>query len=175
MGITAIAGGNWGDEGKGKITDLLAKQTDYVVRFQGGNNAGHTTINEYGKFQLHLLPSEVFNQDTINVLATGVALNIKAFLTEYNDLISRGVPKPNIIISDRAQVILPHHLLFDKYVEERLGNEKFGSTQPRIAPFYADKYNKIGIQIIDLFEKQSLLKKIEKKIGFPVKYISVGP
>jgi len=164
MGITAIVGGNWGDEGKGKITDLLAKQAAYVVRFQGGNNAGHTIINEYGKFQLHLLPSGVFNQDTINVLATGVAVNIEAFLKEYNELISRGVPKPNIIISDRAQVVLPHHLLFDKYEEERLGNEKFGSTQSGIAPFYTDKYNKIGIQVIDLFEKESLLKKIERNI-----------
>lgn len=164
MGVTAIVGGNWGDEGKGKMTDLLAKQADYVVRFQGGNNAGHTIINKYGKFQLHLIPSGVFYQNTVNVLATGVALNIEAFLEEYNNLISRGVPKPNIIISDRAQVVLPHHILFDKYEEERLGKEKFGSTQSGMAPFYSDKYSKIGIQVIDLFDENSLLEKVKKNI-----------
>jgi len=164
MGVTAIVGGNWGDEGKGKMTDLLAKKADYVVRFQGGNNAGHTIINKYGKFQLHLLPSGVFYKNIMNVLATGVALNIEAFLKEYNDLICRGVPTPNIMISDRAQVVLPQHILFDKYEEERLGNEKFGSTQSGIAPFYTDKSSKIGIQVIDLFEKESLLKKIERNI-----------
>lgn len=164
MGITAIVGGNWGDEGKGKMTDLLGKQADYVVRFQGGNNAGHTIINKYGKFQLHLLPSGVFYQDTINVLATGIALNIEGFLKEYNDLLSRSVPKPNIMISDRAQVVLPQHILFDKYEEERLGKRKFGSTQSGIAPFYTDKFSKIGIQVIDLFDKELLLKKIERNI-----------
>lgn len=164
MSVTAIVGGNWGDEGKGKMTDLLSKQADYVVRFQGGNNAGHTIINQYGKFQLHLLPSGVFYENTINVLATGVALNIAGFLKEYNDLVERGVPSPNIMISDRAQVILPQHILLDKYEEIRLGDKKFGSTQSGIAPFYADKYSKIGIQVIDLFDKDTLLKKIERNI-----------
>lgn len=164
MSITAIVGGNWGDEGKGKMTDLLAKQADYVVRFQGGNNAGHTIINEYGKFQLHLLPSGVFTQNITNVLATGVALNIEGFLKEYNELISRGVPKPNIKISDRAQIVLPHHILFDKYEEERLGKAKFGSTQSGIAPFYTDKFSKIGIQVVDLFDKETLLSKVSKNI-----------
>ncbi len=114
MSLTAVVGANWGDEGKGKIIDLLAKKSDFIVRFQGGNNAGHTIINEYGKFQLHLLPSGVFNPDTINVLATAVAINIEAFLEEYNELISRGVPEPKIVISHRAQVVLPHHILFYK-------------------------------------------------------------
>ncbi|WDV47989.1 adenylosuccinate synthase [Clostridiaceae bacterium M8S5] len=164
MSITAIVGGNWGDEGKGKMTDLLAKKADYVVRFQGGNNAGHTIINKYGKFQLHLLPSGVFSENVINILATGVAVNIEAFLEEYNELISRGVPKPKIMISDRAQIVLPHHILFDKYEEERLGKAKFGSTQSGIAPFYSDKYSKIGIQAIDLFDRESLLKKVERNI-----------
>lgn len=165
MSVTAIVGGNWGDEGKGKMTDLLSKEADYVVRFQGGNNAGHTIINQYGKFQLHLLPSGVFYQNTINILATGVALNIESFLKEYNDLIARGVPKPKIMISNRAQVILPGHILFDQYEETRLGAKKFGSTQSGIAPFYADKYNKIGIQVNDLFNPDQLLTKVKRNIA----------
>ncbi|MDA3884633.1 MAG: adenylosuccinate synthase [Candidatus Delongbacteria bacterium] len=165
MSVTAIVGGNWGDEGKGKMTDLLAKEADYVVRFQGGNNAGHTIINSFGKFQLHLLPSGVFYKKCINVLGTGVALNIEAFLDEFNDLLDRGVPKPKIIISDKIQLVLPHHILLDKYEEEKLGEEKFGSTESGIAPFYADKYYKIGIRISDLFEEKTLLKKIKTNIA----------
>ncbi|MCK4980918.1 MAG: adenylosuccinate synthase [Candidatus Delongbacteria bacterium] len=164
MGVTAIVGGNWGDEGKGKMTDLLAKEADFVVRFQGGNNAGHTIINPFGKFQLHLLPSGVFYKNCINVLGTGVALNIEAFLNEYNELQDRGVPKPKVIISDRIQLVLPHHILLDKYEEEKLGKDKFGSTESGIAPFYADKYSKIGIQVSDIFDKRALLKKIEINI-----------
>lgn len=164
MSITAVVGGNWGDEGKGKITDLLAKQSDFVVRFQGGNNAGHTIINDYGKFQLHLLPSGVFNPNTVNVLGTSVALNIEAFLTEYRDVISRNVPKPNIKISHRAQVVLPHHILLDKLEEKRLGKDQFGSTQSGMAPFYSDKYLKIGIQVADLYDYDALLKKVIRNI-----------
>lgn len=165
MTVTAIVGGNWGDEGKGKMTDLLAKEADYVVRFQGGNNAGHTIINSFGKFQLHLLPSGVFYEKCINVLGTGVALNIEAFLKEYNELLKRGVPKPKIIISDKIQLVLPHHILLDKYEEEKLGMEKFGSTESGIAPFYADKYYKIGIRISDIFDKATSLKKIKINIA----------
>lgn len=164
MSVTAIVGGNWGDEGKGKMTDLLAKEAAYVVRFQGGNNAGHTIINQYGKFQLHLLPSGVFYQNATNILAPGVALNIKGFLDEYEHLILRGVPAPQIKISHRAQVILPQHVLLDQYEEARLGTKKFGSTQSGIAPFYADKYNKIGIQVNDLFTPDRLLDKLERNI-----------
>jgi len=164
MSVTAIVGGNWGDEGKGKMTDLLAKEADYVVRFQGGANAGHTIINSYGKFQLHLLPSGVFYQNCINVLGTGVALNIETFLKEYNELLLIGVPEPKIIISDRVQVVLPQHILLDKYEEEILGEEKFGSTESGIAPFYSDKYYKIGIQVTDLFDKEILRNKIEANI-----------
>ena len=164
MSITAVVGGNWGDEGKGKITDLLAKESDFVVRFQGGNNAGHTIINDYGKFQLHLMPSGVFNPNTINILATGVAVNIEAFLEEYRQLLNRNVPKPNIKISHRAQVVLPHHILLDALEEERLGSEQFGSTKSGMAPFYSDKYLKIGIQVADLYDYDTLLKKIERNI-----------
>lgn len=164
MSLTAVVGANWGDEGKGKITDLLAKDADFVVRFQGGNNAGHTIINDYGKFQLHLLPSGVFNPNTINVLGTGVAVNIDAFLEEYESLLDRNVPKPNIVISNRAQVVLPHHILLDKLEEIRLGKDQFGSTQSGMAPFYSDKYLKIGLQISDLFDPETLLKKVERNI-----------
>ncbi len=164
MSLTAIVGANWGDEGKGKITDLLAQESDFVVRFQGGNNAGHTIINEFGKFQLHLLPSGVFNPETTNVLGTGVAVNIEAFFREYDELLSRNVPEPKIVISHRAQVVFPHHILIDKLEEKRLGKEQFGSTQSGMAPFYADKYLKIGIQIADLFDYDILLKKVERNI-----------
>lgn len=161
MGVTAIVGANWGDEGKGKITDHLAEKSDFVCRFQGGKNAGHTIINNYGKFALHLLPSGVFFQNVINVLGPGVALDIPAFIKEREELLARGVPEPEIRISDRAQIVLPYHILFDQYEEERLGKRKFGSTKSGIAPFYSDKYRKIGIQVADLYDKQRLKTRLE--------------
>lgn len=164
MSIQAIVGGNWGDEGKGKMTDYLAQNSDFVVRFQGGNNAGHTIVNHYGTFKLHLLPSGVFNAKTTNVLATAVAVNIKAFLEEYNQVVACGVPAPDIKISHRAQVVLPHHITLDKLEELRLKEYQFGSTQTGMSPFYADKYKKIGIQIADLFDYDHLLKKVERNI-----------
>ena len=164
MTIRAIVGGNWGDEGKGKMIDNLAATSDYVVRYQGGNNAGHTIINDYGKFQLHLLPSGVFYENVTNILSNGIALNIKAFLEEYNELISRNVPTPIIKVSSNAQVVMDHHILFDKLEEKRLGDDKFGSTQSGISPFYKDKYAKVGIRVSDLFHKETLLKKVEKNI-----------
>lgn len=164
MSITAVVGANWGDEGKGKITDYLASQADFVVRFQGGNNAGHTIINRYGKFQLHLLPSGVFSPHVTNILSNGIALNVTAFLEEYNTLLSRGVPKPRIVISRRAQVVLPHHILLDRLEEKRLGEDMFGSTQTGMAPFYSDKYLKIGIQVNDLYCPVTLLEKVKRNI-----------
>ena len=160
--VKAIVGGNWGDEGKGKITDLLAGESDIVVRFQGGANAGHTIINQYGKFSLHLLPSGVFRKQVTNVIAQGVALNLKTFFSELDNLIERGVPLPNIIISDRAQVLMPYHILFDGLEEERLGAKEFGSTKAGIAPFYSDKYLKTGIQVCDLFQDVLLREKIDR-------------
>lgn len=169
MSVTAIVGANWGDEGKGKITDFLASRADLVVRFQGGNNAGHTIINDYGKFSLHLLPSGVFYPNVINVLGPGVALNIPAFLDERQQLLARGIPAPNLRISDRAQVVLPYHLLFDAAEETRLGDQKFGSTKSGIAPFYADKYAKMGIQVSDLADSDRLRRRLEATV--PVKNI----
>jgi adenylosuccinate synthase len=160
MGVTAIVGANWGDEGKGKITDHLAAASDFVCRFQGGKNAGHTIINNFGKFALHLLPSGVFYPNVINVLGPGVALDIQAFLKELNELLSRNVPQPQLRISDRTQIVLPYHILFDQYEEERLESRKFGSTKSGIAPFYSDKYKKVGIQVADLYDEARLLKRI---------------
>ncbi|MBB5263236.1 adenylosuccinate synthase [Catenibacillus scindens] len=156
--VKAIVGANWGDEGKGKITDMLAEESDIIVRFQGGSNAGHTIINDYGKFALHLLPSGVFYSHTTSVIGNGVALNIPYLFKEVNDLVSRGVPKPRILVSDRAQILMPYHILFDQYEEERLGGKSFGSTKSGIAPFYSDKYAKIGFQVSELFGEESDLR-----------------
>lgn len=164
MSVKAIVGANWGDEGKGKFTDFLAGEADFVVRFQGGRNAGHTVINAYGKFALHLLPSGVFYPDVINVLGPGVALDIPALLAELNALIARGVPAPKLWVADRAQVVMPYHILLDVCEEERLGNAQFGSTQCGIAPFYADKYFKLGIQVGDLYHENRLRERIKRSL-----------
>jgi len=158
--VTAIVGANWGDEGKGKITDMLGEESDIIVRFQGGSNAGHTIINDYGKFALHLLPSGVFYNHTTSIIGNGVALNIPYLMKEINELVKRGVPKPNILVSDRAQILMPYHIAFDQYEEERLGKNSFGSTKSGIAPFYSDKYAKIGIQVSELFDDGVLKAKI---------------
>lgn len=164
MSVSAIVGANWGDEGKGKMTDVLARHSDFVIRYQGGNNAGHTIINDYGKFALHLLPSGVFYPHTTNILGPGIALNISSFLGELDELIARGVPKPSLYISERAQVVLPYHLLMDEYEEERLGDRKYGSTKSGIAPFYSDKYLKIGVQVADLFDEGRLRDRLERAL-----------
>lgn len=160
--VKAIVGANWGDEGKGKITDMLAKEVDYIVRYQGGSNAGHTIINEYGKFALHLLPSGVFYPHTTCVIGNGVALNIPYLVKELDALTKQGVPLPKVKVSDRAQIVMSYHILFDQYEEERLGGNSFGSTKSGIAPFYSDKYAKIGIQVSELFDPISLKEKVER-------------
>lgn len=157
--VQAIVGANWGDEGKGKITDMLARESDIIVRFQGGSNAGHTIINNYGKFALHLLPSGVFYRHTTNVIGNGVALNIPYLVKEIQSLVDSGVPMPRILVSDRAQLLLPYHVLFDTYEEERLAGKSFGSTKSGIAPFYSDKYAKIGFQVSELYDEESLREK----------------
>ena len=159
--VKAIVGVNWGDEGKGKITDTLAQDADIVVRFQGGANAGHTIKNKYGKFALHTCPSGVFYESVTNIIGTGVALNIPVLVNEVNQIIEKGVPKPPILVSDRAQIVMPYHILFDVLEEERLGGKSFGSTKSGIAPFYSDKYAKNGIQVSELFDEPYLKSKIE--------------
>ncbi|HAQ52149.1 MAG TPA: adenylosuccinate synthase [Lachnospiraceae bacterium] len=160
--VKAVVGANWGDEGKGKITDMLAENADIIVRFQGGANAGHTIINDYGRFALHTLPSGVFYNHTTSVIGNGVALDIPKLFNEIQDVINGGVPKPKILISDRAQIVMPYHILFDEYEEERLGKASFGSTKSGIAPFYSDKYAKIGFQVQELFDDDILKKKVAR-------------
>ena len=162
--VRAIVGANWGDEGKGKITDMLGEKSDIIVRFQGGSNAGHTIINDYGKFALHLLPSGVFYQHTTCVIGNGVALNIPYLQREIDDIVSKGVPKPHILVSDRAQILMPYHIDFDAYEEERLGGKAFGSTKSGIAPFYSDKYAKIGFQVSELFDEDTLKEKVARVV-----------
>ena len=163
--VKAIVGANWGDEGKGKITDMLAQDSDIIIRFQGGANAGHTIINDYGKFALHTLPSGIFYDHTTSIIGNGVALNIPVLFNELKEVTSKGVPEPKILISDRAQIVMPYHILFDEYEEERLAGKSFGSTKSGIAPFYSDKYAKVGFQVSELFEDEAELKeKIERVI-----------
>ena len=163
--VTAIVGANWGDEGKGKITDMLAETSDIIIRFQGGANAGHTIINNYGKFALHTLPSGVFYDHTTSIIGNGVALDIPKLFREIKEIEEKGVPTPKILVSDRAQMVMPYHVLLDGYEEERLAGKSFGSTKSGIAPFYSDKYAKIGFQVSELFDDEESLKdKISRVI-----------
>ena len=159
--VKAIVGANWGDEGKGKITDLLAEASDVVIRFQGGANAGHTIICDYGKFALHQLPSGVFYPHVTNVIGNGVALDVKKFLAELKHLADGGVPAPRVIVDQRTQLLMSYHVLLDTYEEERLAGAAFGSTHSGIAPFYSDKYAKIGIQVADLWNEERLKGQLE--------------
>ena len=160
--VKAVVGANWGDEGKGKITDMLAEKADIIVRFQGGANAGHTIVNNYGKFALHTLPSGVFYNHTTSAIGNGVALNIPILMKEIKSITDRNVPMPKILVSDRAQMVMPYHILFDQYEEERLGGKSFGSTKSGIAPFYSDKYAKIGFQVSELFDEELLQEKVQR-------------
>lgn len=160
--VQAVVGANWGDEGKGKITDMLAEKADIIVRFQGGANAGHTIVNNYGKFALHTLPSGVFYGHTTSIIGNGVALNIPVLLREVKDIVDRGVPMPKLLVSDRAQIVMSYHILFDQYEEERLGGKSFGSTKSGIAPFYSDKFSKIGFQVSELFDEELLAEKVQR-------------
>ena len=160
--VKAVVGANWGDEGKGKITDMLAEKADIIVRFQGGANAGHTIVNNYGKFALHTLPSGVFYNHTTSVIGNGVALNIPILMKEIKSITDRNVPMPKILVSDRAQMVMPYHILFDQYEEERLGGKSFGSTKSGIAPFYSDKYAKIGFQVSEQFDEELLQEKVQR-------------
>ena len=158
--VQAVVGANWGDEGKGKITDMLAEKADIIVRFQGGANAGHTIVNNYGKFALHTLPSGVFYGHTTSIIGNGVALNIPVLFNEVKSIVDRGVPMPKILVSNRAQIVMSYHILFDQCEEERLGGKSFGSTKSGIAPFYSDKYAKIGFQVSELFDEERLKEKV---------------
>ncbi|MBQ4293034.1 MAG: adenylosuccinate synthase [Lachnospiraceae bacterium] len=163
--VKAVVGANWGDEGKGKITDMLAEQADIVIRFQGGANAGHTIVNPYGKFALHTLPSGVFHSHITNIIGNGVALNVQKVMEELKNLEERGVSDVKLMISDRAQLVMSYHILFDQWEEERLGKASFGSTKSGIAPFYSDKYAKTGFQVSELFDEEALSEKAERVLA----------
>ena len=170
--VKAVVGANWGDEGKGKITDMLADSADVVIRFQGGANAGHTIVNSYGKFALHTLPSGVFHQNVMNIIGNGVALNIPILFRELQEIETRGVPAPQLMISDRCQIVMPYHILFDQLEEERLAGKSFGSTKSGIAPFYSDKFAKIGFQVNELFQDEEVLaEKIADYVGNVAEYL----
>lgn len=158
--VKAIVGANWGDEGKGKITDMLASEADIVIRFQGGANAGHTIINDKGRFAFHLMPSGVCYDHTTCIIGNGVALDIDKFFKELEDVKKAGL-NPKLLVSERAQILMPYHILLDTYEEERLGKNAFGSTKSGIAPFFSDKYAKIGIQVNELFDDETLKAKIK--------------
>ncbi len=160
--VKAVVGANWGDEGKGKITDMLAKEADIIIRFQGGANAGHTIVNNYGKFALHTLPSGVFYNHTTSIIGNGVALDVPKLMNEIKSLTDRNVPAPKILISDRAQIVMSYHILFDQYEEERLAGKSFGSTKSGIAPFYSDKYAKVGFQVSEIFDDDVIREKAER-------------
>ena len=158
--VIAIVGANWGDEGKGKMSDILSKDANVVVRYQGGANAGHTIVNEYGKTALHLLPSGIFRENVINVIGQGVAFDIKAFFSELDEIKSKGMKNPNIVVSDRVQILMPYHIKLDELEEERLGKASFGSTKSGIAPFYSDKYAKIGMQVSEIYDDEYIKNRL---------------
>lgn len=160
--VKAIVGSAWGDEGKGKITDILAKEASMVIRFQGGANAGHTIINQYGRFALHQLPSGVFYDHTLNAIGPGVALNVDAIIRELGSLAEQNVPAPKLIISPRTQIVMPYHIDFDSFEEARLAGNAYGSTKSGIAPFYSDKFAKIGFQVAELFDEEHLYAKLNR-------------
>ena len=148
------------------MTDVMASESDIVIRFQGGSNAGHTIINEYGKFALHQLPSGVFHSNITNIIGNGVALSVEKFINELNELVSRGVPTPKILVSDRCQIVMPYHVELDSMEEARLSSRSFGSTRSGIAPFYSDKFAKVGFQVSELFDdKESLMARIEQVLA----------
>lgn len=159
-----IVGSQWGDEGKGKVTDFLGQQADVVVRSQGGNNAGHTIIIGKEKFALQTIPSGIFNPHIMNVLANGMVINPKEALKELNGLISRNVKDFKLYISNRAHVIMPYHILLDGAYEELKGSHKIGTTKKGIGPCYADKVNRIGIRMGDLVDEEGFLEVLKQTL-----------
>ena len=162
MPVFAVVGGQWGDEGKGKVIDMLAGQAHVVIRAQGGDNAGHTIVNSQGKFALHLVPAGIFNPSTLCVIGPGVALNPTALMAELDELDARGVKTSNLRISDRTHLILPYHVLLDNLEEEKRGNGGLGTTGRGIGPSYVDKVSRRGIRAGDLLDPQRFRAKVER-------------
>jgi len=159
MSIEVVVGANWGDEGKGRMVDYLAQDADFVVRFQGGNNAGHTVVNEFGEFKLHLLPSGVFNPNVVNILGPGMVIDLKGLADEIANLKARGIT-PNLRVSDRATICFPFHRLEDGWEEDRLGKNAYGSTRRGIAPAYGDRTMKKAIQIGELLYPERFKERL---------------
>ena len=164
MPVTAVVGAQWGDEGKGRVIDYLAEEADMVIRFQGGDNAGHTVVNDLGLFRLHLVPSGIFYPATRNIVGAGTVVNPASLLSEMQALAEAGVDLANLWLSDRAHMVMPYHVLLDRAEEERLGDRAFGSTRSGIAPFYADKVMKVGVQVADLFDERRLGERVERSL-----------
>jgi len=160
MPVTAVIGAQWGDEGKGKVVDMLAEKAKMTVRFSGGDNAGHTVVNPYGEFRLHLIPSGIFAHGAISIIGNGVVINPGALIDEINQLNQRNVDTSGLFISDRAHLIMPYHTLLDGLEEEARGGKAIGTTRRGIGPAYADKVARLGIRTGDLLDKEALLDRL---------------
>jgi adenylosuccinate synthase len=164
MSVVAVIGGQWGDEGKGRIVDLLAQQSHMIIRYSGGNNAGHTVINDRGTFKLHLVPAGIFNAETINIIGTGVVVDPAALLEEIGMLAAAGVTFDNLYISDRAHVIMPYHLEQDRIQEALRGDGRIGTTGRGVGPAYSDKMERTGIRMGDLLHEDTLLQQVKRAL-----------
>ena len=164
MTVTAVVGAQWGDEGKGRIIDYLAQNADVVIRFQGGDNAGHTVINEYGKHALHLIPSGIFNPRTQNIIGSGCVVNPQALLAEMADLKVAGVDLDNLWLSARAQMVMPYHRTLDELEEKARGDDTIGTTKRGIGPAYADKAARSGLRLGDLLQPEWLEARLDSAL-----------
>jgi len=172
MSVDMVIGSQWGDEGKGKVIDYLAEFSDMVIRYHGGNNAGHTVINQYGKFPMHLIPSGIFNPKVIAVIANGVVLDLECLINEINLLKESGIDIENrLLISPRCHLVMPYHKILDKVYEEARGESKIGTTGRGIGPAYADKVSYNGIRLGDLFDRKQFNQKLE--IQLRIKDLSI--
>ena len=164
MSVTAVVGAQWGDEGKGRVVDYLAHEADLVIRYGGGNNAGHTVVNPHGHFKLHLIPSGIFHPGTSNLLGNGVVINPPALVDELDELKRAGFDCENLLLSDRAHVVMPYHVLFDQLEERERGAAKLGTTSRGIGPAYVDKVARRGIRVIDLMEPEQFRTRLAETL-----------
>ena len=165
MSVTAVVGAQWGDEGKGRVVDYLARDADLVVRYGGGNNAGHTVVNPHGHFKLHLIPSGIFYPTTRNLLGNGVVINPPALVDELDGLVAAGFDCRNLFIADRAHLVMPYHVLIDQLEERERGKAKLGTTSRGIGPAYVDKVARRGIRMVDLVETDTFRERLHSALG----------
>src|SRR5207237_421231 len=162
--VTAIVGAQWGDEGKGKITDLLAQEADVVIRFQGGNNAGHTVVNQHGTFKLHLVPSGIFNPNALCILGPGCVVDLAFLCRELADLDKSGISTANLRVSDRAHLVMPWHIALDRLDERERGRKKLGTTSMGVGPAYSDKVGRHGIQVYEVRDPKSFRARVKREL-----------